>query len=224
VRLGVDPRETPLEVYPGVHYCLGGIAIDRDGRTSVGRLFAAGEVAGNVHGVNRLAGNALAETQVFGAAAGHRAATLALAQASVPSPNGEVADVERELTRITGRRQHGVRPVAIKRRIQDTMWAHVGPVRSAETVRHALADIEQFGDEVRYPRTAPVAGYSYELQEALEVRAMVDLARIVTLAAGERKESRGHHYRSDHPATAPTPIHLRVHDAGGRFAITTAVE
>jgi succinate dehydrogenase/fumarate reductase flavoprotein subunit/ABC-type branched-subunit amino acid transport system ATPase component len=224
VRLGIDPRETPLEVYPGVHYCLGGIAIDRDGRTSVGRLFAAGEVAGNVHGVNRLAGNALAETQVFGAAAGHRAATLALAQASVPSPNGEVADVERELTRITGRRQHGVRPVEIKRRIQDAMWAHVGPVRSADTVRHALADIEQFGDEVRYPRTAPVAGYSYELQEALEVHAMVDLARIVTLAAAERKESRGHHYRSDHPATAPTPIHLRVHDAGGRLEITTAVE
>jgi succinate dehydrogenase/fumarate reductase flavoprotein subunit/ABC-type branched-subunit amino acid transport system ATPase component len=224
LRLGIDPRETPLEVYPGVHYCLGGIAIDRDGLTSVGRLFAAGEVAGNVHGVNRLAGNALAETQVFGAAAGHHAATLALAQASVPSPNGEVADVERELTRITGRRQHGVRPVEIKRRIQDAMWAHVGPVRSADTVRHVLADLEQFADEVRYSRTAPVAGYSYELQEALEVHAMVDLARIVTLAAAERKESRGHHYRPDHPTTAATPIHLRVHDAGGRCEITTAVE
>ncbi|MBI2529117.1 MAG: FAD-binding protein, partial [Candidatus Rokubacteria bacterium] len=74
LRLGIDPRTTPLEVYPGVHYCLGGVEIDPECRTSVSGLFAAGEVTGNVHGVNRLAGNALSETQVFGAAAGLAAA------------------------------------------------------------------------------------------------------------------------------------------------------
>lgn len=217
-RLGLDPRDTPLEVYPGVHYCLGGIAIDPDGRTSVRRLFAAGEAAGNVHGVNRLAGNALTETQVFGAAAGGAAARLALA--ARPTGDGleaRVADGDKLVARLTGSRPRAPRPATLKRSVQELMWRELGPVRNGPGLRLAVNELEALADQVEHPRVAPVAGYSYELQEALELQGMLKLARLVALAAEHRKESRGHHYRADFPEAVATPL------SSGAATGTTAV-
>jgi len=201
-RLGIDPRDTPVEVYPGVHYCLGGLAVDPDAATSVSRLFAAGEVAGNVHGANRLAGNALTETQVFGARAGVGAARVALGGARGRARlDAEVVDVEQLVAHLTASRPHAPRAAALKRRLQDLMWAHVGPVRDARGLSEALQLVDGLAAEVAEPAFTPVAGYSYELQEALELRGMLPLARAVITGALARTESRGHHYRADFPPT-----------------------
>ncbi len=223
LRLGIDPREVPLEVHPGVHYCLGGVRIDPDGRTSVPGLFAAGEVAGNVHGANRLAGNALTETQVFGASAGGAAAREALGGGSCGPTEGQVSDAERLIGRFTTTRRRAARPAAIKRRIQELMWANVGLVRNGRDLSATAGALEEIAEDVAHPSVAPVAGYSYELQEALEIQGMLTLARLVVLAADRRKESRGHHYRSDYPETTRSlPTQLRITDGGGMPVIGAA--
>ena len=200
--LRIDVLKEPIEVRPVTHYTLGGVRINEWAETTVPGLFAAGEVSGNIHGANRTSGNALAETQVFGARAGARAAEYA--QAAAGAPPLDRAVVEAELRRTEGLLQEHperIRPIDLKRKVKSIMHDHVHYRRDAEGLRTALESLRQLKEEV-VPRLRAVGGlrvYNYEWEEALEAAQMVNLAELVTAAALAREESRGHHWRTDFP-------------------------
>jgi len=222
-QVGIDLRDHKLEMSPGAHYCLGGIKIDEFGRTNLEGFFAAGEVTGNVHGANRISGNALAETQVFGNRAAEKACEYA-AKASV-LPRSYEAEVLSEYKTLEGwkaSKEGGVRPIELKSRLQAVMEQYVGLERDEESLNRGLTEVYKLRTQL-LPRlrVAPIRRFCYEVQEAYEVRGMLDLAEIVILSALERKESRGHHYRLDYPQTDRTPYHTSIRLEKGEHKITT---
>ena len=117
--VGVDIKNNPIEVAPTAHHFMGGLKINTDASTSLENLFGAGEVCGGVHGANRLGGNALADTQVFGKIAGGSASKAA--KATELKTNDEM--VQKEASRIEGLIKEGsIKPQEFKNRIKNLMW------------------------------------------------------------------------------------------------------
>ncbi|MEO8504726.1 MAG: L-aspartate oxidase [Acidobacteriota bacterium] len=181
---GIDPRREPMPVAPAAHYHMGGVAVDRKGRSSLGGLWACGEVSSTgVHGANRLASNSLLEALVFGA----RVAEDVHAQVGAAALS---AAALKRLARTLGRHAPEgdpyVTPASIEV-IRRVMWERVGLVRDGEGLASALLELEGLADDL-----AAVPG---------EAHNMLVVARLVARAALERRESRGGHYRTDYPDT-----------------------
>jgi len=211
-----------VEMAPAAHYCLGGLKIDESGRTNLPGLFAAGEATGNVHGANRLSGNALAETQVFG----RRAAITACAYAggeSLPPGDYEAGVLEEHgrIRRWRGAKGNAIRPIDLKSRLQEVMDRFVGLERDAEGLSRGLDEIRRLRRET-LPQisVAPMRRFCYEVQEAYEVAGMLTVAELVVLSALERKETRGHHFRLDYPETAAVPFHTSIRLSDGRHEVS----
>ncbi len=194
--VGVDIRKEPMEVAPTAHHFMGGVRINENGETTVGNLFAAGEVSGGVHGANRLGGNALAETQVFGKRAGESAAKNAL-ESEILS-NDAFVDVEE--ARISGLIKDGdVYPFEIKKELEEIMWKDVAILRNEEDLTMALRRINELKAMLKDMKVPGGVGFNRDLQDALEVIGMLEVAELVTKSAILRRESRGSHYREDYP-------------------------
>lgn len=192
----VDIRKEPMEVAPTAHHFMGGIKIDGHGKSTVKNLFAAGEVTGGVHGANRLGGNALADTQVFGKRAGESAAENAIG--AELSSNDSFVEAEKE--RISNLFKGGdVYPFEIKKELEEIMWKNVAIIRSEEGLKTALNRINQLKGMLKDMRVPDVASYNNDLLDALEITKMLDVAELVTKSAILRRESRGAHYREDFP-------------------------
>ncbi|MGA2988937.1 MAG: FAD-binding protein [Candidatus Korobacteraceae bacterium] len=212
MNIGIDLRTDQLEMAPAAHYCLGGIKIDDHGRTNVEGLFAAGEITGNVHGANRMSGNALSETQVFG----RRAAMMASERAGQVDFAGgsfddQVVAEYRLIERWKKQKPNPIRPIALKAQLQKVMDQYVGLERDENTLKAGLSKVRELRQEKLANIT--VVGnrrHCYEVQEGYEVRGMLDLAELVILSALARKETRGHHYRKDYPQTDPEPFHTLI--------------
>lgn len=216
--LGVDITKEPIEVKPGTHYCLGGIRINERTESNVQGFFAAGEVSGNVHGANRTSGNALAETQVFGARAGEYAAEYALGSGSAQL-HADAIGVE--VDRVRGflrERTAGIRPVELRKRLKRVMQQHMSHRRTAAGMSEALATIRRLrDDDLPRVQAADSAPYARELQDALELSNMLDVSEAVVEAALLRKESRGHHFREDFPEQREDWLcHTLVREEPGR--------
>jgi succinate dehydrogenase/fumarate reductase flavoprotein subunit len=206
---GIDITKVPLEVAPGSHTWLGGLKIDVDGKTPVEGLFAAGETAGGVHGGNRIGGSALSSSLVFGRRAGRRAAALVKElRVALPALADEaIPQTERAWLAGLMRRDQG--PLQSDVRTSCRMLAHnqLGPIRDEKTLQEALAEYERIErEEVPSIRLADKARMSdqergQELESALAVRNLALLGRILATAALRRTESRGAHFRLDHPET-----------------------
>jgi succinate dehydrogenase/fumarate reductase flavoprotein subunit len=200
--VGLDVATNRFEVAPGAHTVLGGIRINSRGETNVSGLYAAGEAAGNVHGANRLAGNALTDTQTFGYRAGRNAADFARANGVPGISDEQVAEAARPIKEILQPKNRSTDASDIKQAIQRIMLRYVGPTRSEEGVTNALGIISNMlSDDI--PRVASPAVpmvFNYALVEALEVCFMANTALAVCHAARLRRESRGHHFRSDYPS------------------------
>jgi L-aspartate oxidase len=177
---GVDPRVEPMPVAPAAHYHMGGVLVDADGRTSRPGLWAAGEVAcTGVHGANRLASNSLLEALVYGARVA-RSVGEALTRAPRPAPR-ELPEVSS--TSVAEPSEGHEQSARLRRR----MWEKAGLVRTGEGLRDALDEIDLLERELP--------------EGASEARNLVTVARLVARAALARPESRGGHYRADHPDT-----------------------
>jgi succinate dehydrogenase/fumarate reductase flavoprotein subunit len=206
---GIDITKVPLEVAPGSHTWLGGLEVDVDGRTRVGGLFAAGETAGGIHGGNRIGGSALSSALVFGRRAGRRAAALAKEhRADLPAlADDAIPTAEREWVAGLMRRDRGPLQAAV--RTSCCMLAHskLGPIRDGQTLAEALAEYERIEREdvaaMRLDERAMTSDKvrGQELESALSVRNLALLGRILATAALRRTESRGAHFRLDHPHT-----------------------
>ena len=196
--VGVDIRKEPMEVAPTAHHFMGGSRINPQCETNIPNLYAAGEAAGGVHGANRLGGNALAETQVFGRRAGEAAAK------NVFKSNFELESVslDREEERIGKLFQDGdYHPFQLKKELQEVMWNNVAIIRREKGLKSALKEITAIEDKMERMIVPDVKGYNQHLLDALELENMVLIAKLVTKSALIREESRGAHYRADYPDT-----------------------
>jgi succinate dehydrogenase/fumarate reductase flavoprotein subunit len=203
---GVDFSKGLVEVAPGVHFTLGGVRIDENCRTSVDGLFAAGEVSSNLHGANRISGNALAETQVFGYRVGASSAKYADGISGFTSIDD--AEIQKEINRIESfvgtPESDSPHPATIKRDLTKIMDAKVGTRRSATSLEEATKAIDALSERVN-DVTVSNGGtlFNYELCEALELDNMVELGKLIIKSAITRTETRGHHIRTDYPETDP---------------------
>ncbi len=198
---GIDISKTPLEVAPGSHTWLGGLEIDIDGKTPVAGLWAAGETAGGIHGGNRIGGSALSASLVFGRRAG-RAAAAAITAATPPVdiPDDASQVLEALINRDTG-------PLHADVRLRCRMLAHenLGSLREAGACSEAIAEYERMErDEIPRLRLSPEARHSdkirgQDLENALSVKNLALLGKLLATAALKRQESRGAHFRLDFP-------------------------
>lgn len=187
---GLDATRDPIPVRPGAHYMVGGVEVDNDGRTSIDGLWAAGEVTSSgLHGANRLASNSLLEGLVYGVRAGELSAAAArqmpddysasrieCTKRADPSKSIDVAD--------------------IRNSVQSLMWRKVGVQRSAEQLRSALSQIENYSNYV--------LGRTFETEAGWELQNLLTVSHLVAEAALAREESRGVHFRTDFPQTDDT--------------------
>jgi fumarate reductase (CoM/CoB) subunit A len=198
---GVDIKTIPMEVTPTAHHHMGGVRIDEDGRTTIENLFACGEVCGGVHGGNRLGGNALADTQVFGKRAGFTAALAC----DISDYEFNIPDIEEEENRIKSLIREGtIKPQDMKKEIQQLMWDNVSIVRNEFKLRHALKRLMKMREELKDLDVKNVKQYNESLITALEVTNMVDICILIVKSAILRRESRGAHYREDFPQSDDT--------------------
>lgn len=192
--VGVDIHKEPMEVAPTAHHHMGGVRIDEDGRSSVENLFACGEVCGGVHGANRLGGNALADTQVFGKRAGLAAAL----NCEIAELEYNLKDIELEENRIKYLIKEGsIKPEQMKKDIQKLMWEKVSIVRNEENLKEALKTLLEMKENLDDLDVKDTKQYNTSLITALEVINMVEIAILIVKSAILRRESRGAHFRED---------------------------
>jgi succinate dehydrogenase/fumarate reductase flavoprotein subunit len=200
LKYGIDLARQPLEVAPMAHFTIGGIKINADCEATVAGLYAAGEVEGNIHGANRLAGNALPETQVFGAVAGQGAARWAQGHDLIP---WDIEDVESEIRRIEAvlqPRKNFLSPSRCTAKLQETMWKYLGVNRDAAGIEKAIGELERMQREDLPQLAAPaVRKFNLAWLEAIEFSHMLELSQVVARSALMRTETRGHHFRLDYP-------------------------
>ena len=172
--------------------------INTDASTSLDNLFGAGEVCGGVHGANRLGGNALADTQVFGKIAGVSAAKAA--KSTEIKTNDDM--VNAEASRIEGLIKKGsIKPQEFKNNIKKLMWKKVAIVREEKTLNEALKELQEMQKDLDNLDVKDTKQYNTDLVTALEVINMVEICILTVKSAILRRESRGAHFRSDFPET-----------------------
>jgi fumarate reductase (CoM/CoB) subunit A len=195
---GVDIRDEPMEVSPTAHHFMGGIRIDTNAQSSIPGVYASGECTGGVHGGNRLGGNALADTQVFGAISGKNAAEFAKKHERSPIDRDVV---QNEFHRIEAmlHRKDGVSPSDARKELTELMWEKVQIFRKEEDMAFAVKELRRIEKEVvpKIKVDVPLKRFNPGWHQALEFGHMVTTARMVAEAALMRKGSRGAHYRVD---------------------------
>jgi fumarate reductase (CoM/CoB) subunit A len=209
---GVDIRTEPMEVAPTAHHIMGGLRITPDCATTVPGLFACGECAGGVHGANRLGGNALAETQVFGRRAGLSAGlTTERTKAVTPAIDRQLGAIRQ---RLDAYYDGEVPPHSVVKRLKETMWTGAGIFRTAEGLAGALAGVEALKNEHL------LAADRRNLLECCTAANMCLTASLICRAALLRPECRGAHTRRDPTCELPPDrspyghTHLTLTDEG----------
>ena len=196
----VDITRDPMEVGPTTHYVMGGVRVDPESQAAtVPGLFAAGEVAGGLHGSNRLGGNSLSDLLVFGRRAGAGAAEHAKRFAG--EPRVATADVEAAAAELLApfERRGGENPFAVQEALQDMMGTYVGIARSEDDLKTALAKLEEFRARAARVGIEGNRQYNPGWSTAIDMRNLLTVSEAVTRAALERRESRGAHTRVEYP-------------------------
>jgi succinate dehydrogenase/fumarate reductase flavoprotein subunit len=190
--------EEPWEVAASFHYLPGGVKVDDRCESTVGNLYAVGQVQGGLFGADRLGSVSLTELFVFAKIAA-KSALENLAESPQPSLNPEVVE-RRVQERVSLRGRTGlVSPLTLKRRLQSTMWQKVGLARDQESLEEALREFEDLHRERADARVPAFASCNADWVDLLELGSMIRLGEIIARCALERRESRGGHVRLDHP-------------------------
>jgi succinate dehydrogenase / fumarate reductase flavoprotein subunit len=201
---GIDITTTPMEVGPTTHYVMGGVRVDADTQMStLPGLFAAGECAAGINGANRLGGNSLSDLLVFGKRAGEHAAIFAKANGAVRIDDQEIEQTARRALEPFDRGNSTENPFKVQYDLQDMMQDLVGIVRVEEEMQRALTALEAL------KRRAAVVGvtghreFNTGWHNAQDLGNLLLVSEAITRSAIERKESRGGHFRQDHPDKDP---------------------
>jgi succinate dehydrogenase / fumarate reductase flavoprotein subunit len=197
---GIDPVLEPIPVMPAQHYMMGGISTNIRGETNIAGLYAAGECACvSIHGANRLGGNSLLETLVFGKEAGSWAAKYAAETREASVSPTEVNRAEERL-RGMAKRTEGPEPLPFRTELQKVMDTYAGIYRNASdlaTAWEGLGRLRERLPQLRIPDASKV--FNLSVCDALETQHLLDLAEVIVVGALARRESRGAHARTDFP-------------------------
>jgi succinate dehydrogenase / fumarate reductase flavoprotein subunit len=207
----VDITREPMEVGPTCHYMMGGVRVDAETQAStVAGLFAAGEVAGGMHGANRLGGNSLSDLLVFGRLAGLHASEYARGLPETPAVNAdEVGALASEALRPfeeTGTEN----PYTVQQDLQECMHALVGIIRTEDELIKALDELAGLNERAQRVRVQGHRQYNPGWHLALDLPPLLTVSEAITRAAVERKESRGAQTRDDYPNTDPELAKVNV--------------
>src|SRR5207249_670286 len=201
----VDITRQPMEVGPTTHYMMGGIRVDPETQMStVPGLFAAGECAAGLHGANRLGGNSLSDLLVFGKRAGDFAARFARERTRGPLAADRIdAGVRRALEPFQPAAPEAEGPYAVQEELQAMMQDLVGIVRHEEEMRRAQEAIGKLKERAARVRVAGNRHFNPGWHTALDLPSLLTVSEAITRSALERQESRGAHFREDHPSKDP---------------------
>lgn len=198
----LDISESQMEVAPTAHYSMGGVVVDPETHaTSVTGLYAAGEVTSGLHGANRLGGNSLAETIVFGRFAGEHAAEYSREIPAQHRSQQVIQAANDDLSSFIKPGDEMARP--LQRALRDNMWDNCGVVRHEDKLYVALDIIASIREASEHLDVRPSSEGYQDLALALDLRSSLMSAEASVLGAIERRETRGAHNRSDYPATDP---------------------
>jgi succinate dehydrogenase/fumarate reductase flavoprotein subunit len=206
--VGIDITRQKMEVAPTAHYSMGGISTRLNGETNIKNLLAVGECTGDVHGANRLGGNSLAETIVYGKIVGNYAAKIAKSKI-VEISLDEARKIEDQ---IQMKKSGSIAPEKIKEELQQIMWKHAGIVRDEKNLKvglRKLHSLEKRLDRIKIKNTRDLIG-------AIDAKNMVTLAKFVVQSALLRRESRGAHYRNDYTRMEKHPRHILIINSKGK--------
>jgi len=219
---GFDLAGGLVEVVPTAHYMMGGVEFAADGHTALEGLFAAGEDTGGVHGANRLGGNGVANSTVFGGLAGDAmAAWTPRGELREPAP-GALEEAEARARAPLDRAPRG-NLVALRDALHGVMWEDVGILRTAEGLARARSRLAGLEAELHETGLGPQdLRYNLTWHDWLNLESLITVSRAICEAADARTDSRGAHFREDHPRTGDlaTSAFSRVRLAGGRFDVS----
>ncbi len=200
----VDITTDAMEIGPTCHYIMGGVRVEPDtAATTVPGLFAAGEVAGGMHGANRLGGNSLSDLLVFGRRAGIGAAEHALGSSRHAAADpAQVDDITRDSLE-PFERDGGENPYQVHQALQDAMQSLVGIIRTESELVEAYEALAELDARAAKVSVEGNRQFNPGWHLALDLQSMLAVARCTTLSAIERRESRGGHTRDDYPQADP---------------------
>jgi fumarate reductase flavoprotein subunit len=200
---GFDLAGGDVEVVPTAHYMMGGVVFDTECRTEMQRLYAAGEDTGGVHGANRLGGNGVANSTVFGAIAGdHMAEAAARGRGALPDCDARVIDAALDRAyRPIGRAPGDV--FAIREELLELMWDQVGILRTGAGLANATARLDGLASAIRACGIADGdRRFNLTWMDRLNVENLIEVSRTICATALARDDSRGAHFREDFPEAA----------------------
>ncbi len=198
---GFDLAGGLVEVVPTAHYMMGGVVFKADCTTALTGLFAAGEDTGGVHGANRLGGNGVANSTVFGGIAGDSMATWVKSHGQLRDPD-EAAIGHSMASHLAPFAKAPGDMEAIREALFDCMWQDVGILRTAEGLQRALVTLDEL--DLRLSRTGVADGdraFNLSWHDWLNLKSLVAVGRVIATSALAREDSRGAHFREDHPHT-----------------------
>lgn len=198
---GFDLAAGRVEVVPTAHYFMGGVVVDPDARTEMEGLYVAGEDAGGAHGSNRLGGNGVANSTVFGGIAGDNMAGDVKRMTALRDPDETRLAEEIERACLPLKEKPGkIQP--LRKRLQDVMWEDVGVMRTAEGLTRGLERLHDIDEAMLQTGVAGDSlAFNLTWHDWLNLRSLLEVSQVIAKAALARKNSRGAHFREDFPAS-----------------------
>src|SRR5437773_7592617 len=218
---GFDLAGDKVEVVPTAHYLMGGVEFAPDGTTELSGLFVAGEDAGGVHGANRLGGNGVANSTVFGGIAGTTMAAWLEREGEFRTPDAVALDAAVAGAELFLAPRGATGDLeSIRERLQALMWDDAGIVRDAAGLARAQAELTTLSvalDDYAPPPSCHERAFNLHWHDWVNLNSLVAVSRVIVCAAGARENSRGAHYRADFPdagdVARSTYTHVRLRDA-----------
>lgn len=198
---GFDLAGGLVEVVPTAHYMMGGVVFSADCNTELTGLFAAGEDTGGVHGANRLGGNGVANSTVFGGIAGDSMAAWVKGNGIIREPD-EAAIEQSIASHLAPFANSPGNVESIREALFDCMWQDVGILRTAEGLQRALVTLTEL--DAQLSNTGVADGdraFNLSWHDWLNLRSLIAVSRVIATSALAREDSRGAHFREDHPGT-----------------------
>jgi succinate dehydrogenase / fumarate reductase flavoprotein subunit/fumarate reductase flavoprotein subunit len=196
--LGFDLARQPVEVSPTAHFHMGGVKITADCQSNIPGLFVAGEDAGGVQGANRLGGNGVTESTVFGALAGDAMAAYVKERGHVEVNSSQAAEIIHRTQESLGQGKGGD-VYNLKREMQDLMWEKAGLVRDGKNLEAAITRLEELREKAEGISAPGDPVYNRTWHDLLNLRNHLLVCEMIAHSALFRQESRGSHFRSDFP-------------------------
>jgi succinate dehydrogenase / fumarate reductase flavoprotein subunit len=195
----IDISQEPMEVFPTIHYVMGGIKVDAETcETNVPGLFAAGECAGGLHGANRLGGNSLSDLLVFGRRAGEGAAEYVKSNGYSTEIDSSQIDTEKQRVLEPLERQEGENPYELQQKVQEAMMEHANLMRNEDSLQEGLEKILEVKERVPNVKAQGSTLFNPGWHAAQDIRYLTQISEIILRTALERTERRGAQWRLDY--------------------------